>query len=217
MWKKVIIGAVVILGLLLIAEGVFWLKNKKEYLGEPISKNTFANPKDYEIIETPEGKLVENKKEGFKMLAPKEWQVVMGAVDNPFDPQVILLSPEVENNNFIKSAKEKGACGMSVEIYKSEKVNPGITTFADDLRNEIADIQSNIEKYRKEEHPRNEVILVDNNSSIKRTYIRDGKVTLIETVVPVGQTVYNFSSGLIVNQKCVEEFNKILSTVSINK
>lgn len=199
----------------IIAGGIFFgiTRKNKEELEKPISKNTFASIESYEIIETPGGKIVENKNEGFRINLPDGWRVEK---DKIFGTEIYLFDLNV-GDNFIKSAKEKGACGMSIEIYKSEKIDSELTTFAEDLKNEITYIEENPEKMAGEERPKNEIILVDNKKGIKRTYLREGQVRFIGVEIPIGQTVYNFSSGFITNQECVEKFYKILETVSIEK
>ncbi len=210
MKKKALFYSGIALGLILIVGGILWLKDRNENSGNPISKNTFAKAESYEIIDTPDGKFVENNKEGFKISVPSGWVV------RKYEEELDLLSPEVDENNILESVR-RGACGLSIEIYESEKVNSEITTFAEDLRAEMDFVEENAEEYRENEHPRIEVITVDNKKAIKRTYMNNGQIGIIEVAIPAGETVYSLSSGLIGAQKCVEQFDELLATVLIDK
>ncbi len=213
MKKKIIVSTIIIFVLLLIAGGVFWWQGNKDVTLKLLSKNTPIKTEDYKVIETSQGKFLENRERGLKIKVPSGWKVEK---EGPFIGKVYLLGPEVKVDEiFVKNVGEKATCGMIIYIYKSEKVNPEVETHAESLKNEISYIRENPKGEKEGESPRNEVIMVDNKSAIKRSYIQQGKVRLIDIEVPISEYVYNFSSDLIINQKCVNEFNKVLETVSI--
>ena len=194
--KKVVISAVVIVLILIIA-GLFWWKNRKgeEKILPPIS--------DYEIIETSKGKIVENKKEKFTVKVPDGWIV------KDYVTSVGLFSPETEfdeNGGFLDSVREKGACGIGLEILETEK------TTIEYFENLIRALQKGSEL----EQDGYSVVSVDNKTAVRRVYKKDGEIKSIEVELPIGDKVYYFESGLIVNQQCVQEFDKILEQISIS-
>ena len=208
---------IILLIFLLVIGGVFlWEKNKNknEFSDILISENIFARGDDYEISKTSQGKIIENKKEGLTLQVPESWII------KKYDQSIGFFSPETEFNeygDFSESVKEKGACVVGVEIYKSQKISSDIPTFAEILSSEIVYIENNFQGKEKNESYENEVIMVGDKKGIKRTSVEKGEVRSIEVEIFAGQTVYVFSSALIVEQKCVGEFNGILETVGIKK
>lgn len=213
--KKTIFLIGVVFILVLIAGWIFWewWEWRKEEIGRKVSENTYVELSEYEIIDTPEGKIVECKNEGFRVVGPREWRAEK---DDSLTPSVGFVSPEFDYKNVMDSIREKGACVFVIEIYRNKIIDPEIPTFADGWRYNIAAIEANPEKYKKEDHW-DEVVLVGGKKALKWTSIREGEIRQITITVPANQTVYTFWSGLIISQKCVEEFNKIIDTISINK
>lgn len=216
--KRVFFSIIVFFIILLIAGGFFLYKEiEKQDYRKTILDNEYVKDKDYNITETDSEKIVENKDEGLIIKGPSDWSVVKE------DTGVSIVSPEVkfdENGALIfNSIKEGGGCVVAVQIMKCKKLDPELTTSAEDLKIEI-DLINTDEEFRKEMEdyePKTEVISLSGKEGIKNTYIKDNNVRMIEIEIPIGQTIYMFSSGLIMNQKCVEEFNKIMDTVLINK
>lgn len=219
--KRIFLLFLAVVVILLIVGGFFLYKGIKK--PEPewkkiIQDNDYVEDKDYIITETDNEKIVENKEEGLVIKGPADWSVVKE------DISVSIVSPEVkfdENGALIfSSIKEGGGCGVDIQIMKCKKVDPEITTSAEDLINMINLINTDEEFREKLENyePKTEVISLSGYEGIKDTYIKDNNIRMIEIQIPLGQsTIYMFSSGLIMNQKCVEDFNKIMDTVSINK
>jgi len=208
--KKIIFGVIIVL-LLLLLGGVFWWQQEKEFPQKKIiQKRIPIDSAEYEIKDTPEGKIVENKKEGLIVKVPEGWIV------KKYGEEVDILSPETEFDQYggvsLKSLKEKGACGMAIQILKYEKVDPEITTYAEYLRNLIEGLQQNPVI---EERSKSEVITVSNKLGVKTIHLKEGKETYISVEIPVDHTVYGFYSGLIFAEGCVQEFNKILETILI--
>jgi len=210
---KIIIPVIIVLLLFIIGGVFYWWQWKRELPQEKIiQKRIPVDSAEYEIKDTPEGKIVENKKEGLTVKVPNGW---MGKKYE--DGSVGLFSPEIEFDQyggFLKSVREKGACAAGFEILKYEKVDPEITTYAEDLRNLIEKVQQNPVE---EETIKSEVVTVSNKLGLKTIYLREGKEKYVSVEIPVNHTVYSFNSGLIFSEKCLQEFNKILETVLIKK
>jgi len=203
----------IIILLLLAAGGVFWWWSTKE--DEPEEGETFYEmefAKDYTVRDALEGKVVENKEEGLIIRVPDEWVV------KQYAEELVLFSPEIEFNEhgdfILESAKEKGGCGVSIEIKKCKKVDPEIETDAETLGRLIAETRENpIETETKKQR----VVMIDNKSALERVTLQEGEVKYILTEVPVNHTVYSFSTGVIFAEKCIQEFDKVLQTVEIRK
>ncbi len=211
--KRRVVVIIVIFVLLLIAGGFFYWWVEKEEVMKPIYKNEFVKTEEFEVVETSEGNFVVCEKENFRIKVPGEWRVEKDAA---FGTAIYLLDP-LSGDNFIKNAKEKGACGMSVEIYNSKRVNPDVTTFADDLNKEVEYFLKDPDYGLKDKDSKKEIINLDGKYGIKRIHTIEDKVCFIEVKIPIDQTVYTLSSGFIRADKCIEEFNKNLETVTINK
>jgi len=207
---KIIIPVVIIL-LVLIAGGIFWWQWKKEFPKmKTINEREFVDSAEYEVIETPEGKIVENKKERLAIKVPEDWTV------KKYGGEVDLLSPETEFDQYggisFKSVKEKGACGLAIQIIKSKKVDPEIMTDVEEIGDLITKAQ---ESPINEEGKKYEVFMVGGKLGLKKIILKENKEISISVEVPIDNTLYSFNSGLIFSEKCVQEFNKILETVSI--
>ncbi len=208
--KRKLLIFLLVLALVIVAGGLFLL-NKED--NNFVYKNEFVEAGEFEVIESSEGKFVVCPSEGLRVKVPEGWRTQK---DLAFGTAIYLFDHQV-GDNFIKSAKEKGACGMAIEIYESQNVNPDVTTFADDLRKEAQYLKENSGAEGEGKSPQSESIVVGGKDGIKRIYSVEGKVTLIDVEIPIGQTVYAFSTGFIGSEKCIEEFNSILKTVEINK
>lgn len=218
--KKAIIYLIIAIVIILLVAGGFFLYQDIERKfpdKEMLWNNEYVKDSEFDIVETEEGKTVENKDEGLVVKYPSSWTTVKEGED------IFIVSPETEfsEKGFVlfNSFKEKGACGIGIEIIKCNKVDGELTTFADDLREEIDRIKQ-YEEYRKmmeDYSPKTEITLLSGKEGIKRTYIKDNSIRMIEIEVPVGQTIYSFGSALIMNEKCVDEFNKIIDEIVINK
>jgi hypothetical protein len=211
-----VLGFVVLI-ILLLGGFFLWKDIEKQSPYKTLWENEYVQDKEFEVKETADGKIIENKEEGLIIKGPSNWSVVKEGDD------IAFASPEVEFDEkghlIFSSIKEKGGCGVVVQIIKCKKVDPDLTTDAEYLSGRINLIKED-EKYKEEmknHTPRNEVILLSGKEGRKATYIKDGSIRMIEIEIPIGQTIYSFSSGLIMDQKCVDSFNDILSTVLISK
>ena len=210
---KIIIPLVIVLFFLLASGLFYWWQWKEKLPKEKITQKRIPiDSTEYEIKDTPEGKIVENKKEGLTVKVPEGW-----IVKKYEDGSVGLFSPEIEFDQyggFLKSVREKGACAAGFEILKYEKLNPEIPTYAEHLKISIEEMQRNPVE---EDTIKSEVITLSNKLGLKTIHFREGKEKYIRVEIPVNNKVYSFNSGLIFSEKCFEEFNKILETVSINR
>ena len=214
--KKLIFFLIIIL--LLFIGGVFllwWLgKDVVPEQGEIISKRWSLKGETYEITTNDLGqKFVEYKEEGLKIKVPEAWIV------KKYYEEVDILDPGVEFNEYggiSGDSIRKGACGMAVEISKSEKVDSEIPTDVEDLRNLIEIVQKNPEEMKEKEGY--DIIEIDRKLALRWIIRKDeGEIISITVEVPIDNTIYTFDSGVIFSENCVDKFNKILETVLINK
>lgn len=209
--KKIIIFALIII-LILIIGGLFWWweERGKEY-GKTISEREFVDSKYFTVEDTPEGTIVENKKEGLSVKVPEGWSI------KEEGDGISFCSPEVkfdEKGSLIFQSIKEGGCGVTVQIIKCKKVDPELTTDAEDLINYIIAVKDG--SY-KEEDRQLEILEISGKEGLKRSYIKDGMISKISVEIPLSQTIYSFDSGFIFSEKCTAEFNKFLETVSIIK
>ncbi len=196
--KKVVIFVVIII-LILIIVGLFWWQSKRT-----VSEVEFV--KGYEIKDTPEGTIVENKKEKFTAKVPDGW------IAKDYVTSVGLFSPETEfdeNGGFLDSVREKGACGIGIEIREYENGEEKVEY----LKDFIGMTQRNSIEMEKAGYS---VVIIDGKPALKTTIKKDEEIRYIEVEVLINNTVYFFTSGLIISQKCVQEFDNVLETISID-
>lgn len=207
---KIIISIIVfVLILLITAGGIFWWKWKSKTYIKTISKRVYVNSEEYEIKEAPEGKILENKKEGLVVRIPNGWIVKQD------EGGIGIFSPEIEFDQyggFLKSVREKGACVVGITISKCEKVDPEVDTDAEIIKRYVIMAQEDPEEMSQEGY---EVTKVDDYLALKEIHRQEGEVRYILVEIPINNTIYSFDSGLIFSEKCLQEFNKILETVSI--
>jgi hypothetical protein len=208
--KKIIISIIIIFILIFIAGGLFlWWKieESKESKRQLIKKTTFVSGENYTIRDTPEGKIIENKKEEFSVKVPEGWEVKI------HEEGVDLLSLEVEFNEYGRisweNTKEKGGCGISLGILKTEKVDPEIETDAEEISRLIIITQEKPIEMKEEGY---EVIEVDNRLALKESTEMKGEYVLVQ--IPINNKIYFFDNFLF-SEQCVQEFDRFLETVSI--
>lgn len=213
--KKVVFVFCFVFIVLLLAGFYFWIK--KEICGERNDIVTRSSDiSEFEIKDVNGEKIIENKKEGFFAKSPKDW-IVKKFKYNDNENEVSLFSPESEfdeQGNFIakKSFFEKGACMIGMAIKKCEKYSQNVLTEADMMFGYIKGL-------RNEPDADNDwsVISIDGKDSLRRMTKKDGQITSIMADAPIGQTMYSFATGIIINQDCVKVFDDFLRTVLITK
>jgi hypothetical protein len=201
MSKKFIVSIFVILFLILVAGGgFFWWKNRET----PIEKWEAAKvspEEDYTVKETPEGKVVENKKMGLSYKIPKDWILENG---NP----TRFYSPDTEFKEKSSVFLEKG-CKMY--IYASY-----IKTDLDTLKKFIdADFSKSALITKVDE---SSTMKVNNHPALRnRFHIERFGMSYISVDLPSKDRLYKIaiSSPIGEKERCEEEFNQFLETVSI--
>lgn len=194
--KKVIF--LILLVILLIGGGVFYWRQRG---GE---EEKISLESTWDIQETPEGKIAVNQDAKISAQIPKSWIV------KKYSSEVDFFSPETEfdeQGSFLDSVREKGACGIAIFIEEVQDLE------IEYWENLIKQIQNDSKALREDGYS---LVFVDNNPAVKRIYKQDGEARSIDVQLPIDNKIYSFESGLIINQQCVEEFEKILETVSIN-
>jgi len=194
--------------LLLVAGGVFWWWSASDYLFE----DGRVNSKYYIVKASSGGQIIENEKEGFQITVPSDWIVhknfgvmSVSSQDTRFDEKGRLVFQSIRD----------GACVIGIEIIKYKESDPDSVSYLDYIKILIETIKAG--EY-KEDTPKNEVILINNKEGLLVTYIKEEKIRNITLEVPINNTtLYSFDSGIIFNEKCIDEFYKIIETISINK
>ena len=195
MSKKIVISIVVIL--ILVGGGFFW------WQGREIK----GSPEDYVIKETKEGKIIENKKAGLIVKVPEGWEtkkveIEEGAVD--------FTSPDLETEQ--KEEKIvlplKKGCKIQASVGY-EKLN-----FVDiKMESRYSFALMGMKSVIFEE------TTVNNYLALKSIFDLEekGPGVGMSISIPVGNKVYGFSVvwGPDDKEKCIQEFDKFLETVSI--
>ena len=193
MKKKIVISIVVIL--ILVGGGFFW------WQGREIK----GSPEDYIIKETEEGKFVENKKAGLTVKVPEGW---IEKKIELLEGSVVLTTQDIEGrweDEMIKPPLKKG-CGIETAvIYK--KMNFNI------LKEEIKELHAGL-GMKSEEF---EIVTINNRQVLKNTF--DTKF------IGPGIGIYFLNKNKLFSfavywapeekERCIQEFNKFLETVSI--
>ena len=191
-----------ILVLLLIGGGCFWWWKYYETPPEKWDEAKYSKPEDYEIIETPEGTFVENKKAGLSFKVPEGWRV-----EKKNKKQIFLFSSgAIEKNLYIM---ETGCRIFPVVLYN---INTSIETLREELnksmwRPHLVTI---------------EVINIDGHKALKYTaesseFYRIGVSVPIQNFIFTKSRVYSFGldSAPKDKEKCIQEFEQFLNTISI--
>jgi hypothetical protein len=193
MKKKIVIFLVVVL--ILVAGGFFWWQ-KREIKG---------SPKDYVIKETPEGKIVENKRAGLKIKVPEEWE----AKRIEAEEGVIVLYP---SNTEVEFREGK----IILPLEKSCIIHTGLAY----KRMEFSQIEfetrytHSLLGKKSEEF---EEIIVNNYRALKNTFDTQKIGSGMGINIPYKDKVYTFYLYWADGEKenCIPEFDKFLETVSI--
>ena len=195
MAKKIIISIVIVL--LLVAGGVFWWWQGREIKG---------SPEDYVIKETAEGKFVENKKAGLTVKIPEGWEAKRIELKEGW---VMLYSPETEirwkQEGVVLLPLEKGCIINAEAMYKKMDLI-GIEL---DVRYSLAALGLKSIEF--------EDIVINNHQALKTVFDTQKVGPGIFVNIPRNDKVYIFNLVFGVNEKekCIQEFDKFLETISI--
>ncbi len=197
--KKVIFIFVFIL--ILVGGGVFWWQEIRETPIEKWDSAEVSSEEDYIAKETPEGKIVENKKVGLIYKIPKDWILENG---NP----TRFYSPDTKIWEKRSDVLEKG-CKMY--IYASY-IKTNLNTLKKFIDEDFSKLSS--------------VVKIDESSTIKvsnypalryKYHIENLRMGYISVDFPSEDKLYRIvlSSPIGERDRCEVEFNKFLETVSI--
>ena len=193
MSKKIVIPIVIVL--ILVAGGVFWWQGRE-------IKGSSA---DYVIKETPEGKIVENKKAGLIVKIPEGWETQKIEL---LEGSVALYTPDVEGvwrNEMINPPLRKGCAVGGGVIYKKMSF--------DEIKKEIKEIHAGL-GIKSEEF---EIITINNHQALKDTFDSLSIGPGISVYILNKEKIYNLGVYWAPDDKerCVQEFDKFLETISI--
>jgi hypothetical protein len=194
MKKKIIILVIIIL--IVAGGGFFWWWKGREIKGSPA---------DYIIKETGEGRVVENKKAGLTIKVPEGWEVKKMEVR---EGSVLIHTSDIEGkkwNEMVVPPLTKG-CGVEVSVvYK--KMN------FDEIKEEVKTIHWGL-RIKSEEF---EKVTINNWQALKNTFESDVLGLVSSIYIPIKNKLYDFDLywGIDEKEKCIQEFDKFLDTVSI--
>jgi len=223
MKKKIIIPIIIVVVILAFFVGMFlaWEEEPELRPGVEIFTKAITAPgDDYEILETPEGKIVENKKDNLRIMVPEGWIILKQKEGIAFIHPQSELTPDRETGSILIYS----LCDFSILINRCEKIDPESLTGAEYLMERIDWVQINPEWWRQDGY---EVIEINQHKALKRTwYIPDietekfGKakrVKMVEIEIPVGQRVYMIGYGNSFEDKesCDREFEEFLKNIVI--
>lgn len=194
--KKIIVSIITVLILLLIAGGVFWWLGNREIKG---------SPEDYVVKETEQGKIIENKKAGFTVKVPEGWEIQKMKMS---EGSIVITTPTIKGriqNDMTVPPLTKG-CGIEISvIYKDFNF--------EELEEEIKSIHWGLdiksEKFEK--------ISINDYPVLKNTFNSEILGSVIAIYIPTKNKLYDFDLYWAPDEKekCIQEFNKFLETVSI--
>jgi len=196
MGKKYIF-VLIFVSFLLIAGGVFYWWQNREIKG---------SPEDYVIKETPEGIIVENKKAGLIVKAPEGWEAKKIELREGW---VMFYSPETEikwkEEGVVLLPLEKG-CIIDTEVmYKKMD----LIQIKSDIKYSLSPLILEFIEF--------ENITINNHEALRTTFDTQKVGPGIIVNIPWNDKVYifNLTFGADEKEKCIQEFNKFLETLSI--
>jgi len=192
--KKVRVGLVILL-ILAASGGFFWWENRE----------IKGSPDDYAIKETGEGKIIENKKAGLSIIVPKEWKT---EIIDFSEGSVIFDSLDIEGvwrNEMISPPLIKG-CSVEVAVIYRQ------TNF-DEIKKEVEESHIGL-SIQSEEF---EIITINNRQTLKDTFESKFIGPSMGVYFLNEDKFYSFAVYWASNDKerCIQEFNNLLKTVSI--
>ncbi len=192
--KKIIFLVLIIL--LISAGGFFWWRQNREIKG---------SPEDYIIKETPEGKIIENKRAGLTVRVPEGWTEKKIEL---LEGSMVFYTPDIEGawrNEMISPPLKKECLIETSVVYK--KMN------FDQIKEEVRDIHFGL-GIQSEEF---EEITINNQQALKNTFESESLGPAMVVYIPKKNRLYDFDLYWFPDdrEKCIQEFNKFLETISI--
>jgi hypothetical protein len=200
--KKIIFSLIIIL--LLIGGGVFWWQKNRETPVEKWEAAKVSPAEDYVVKETPEGKIVENEKVGLSYEIPKDWILENGNPTRFYSPDSKFREYEGKKSIFLEK-------GCRIEIY-TNYIKTDLDTLKKFFDTDIAKLSPIV---KIDESSR---IKVSNYSALKHTYhIEKFGMSYISVDFPSKNKLYKIVvfGPIEEKERCEEEFNKFLETVSV--
>jgi len=196
MRKKILISIFVILFLILIIGGGFFWWQNREIKG---------SPEDYIIKETPEGKIVENKKAGLVVKAPEGW---IEKKIELLEGSVVFDTPDIEGkweDEMVKPPLKRGCTIEATVVYKKMDF--------DEIKKEIKELHAGL-GIKSEEF---EIVTINNRQVLKNTFDSKFIGPGIGAYFINKNKIYSFGVYWAPEEKerCIQEFDKFLATVSI--
>lgn len=197
--KKKIVFLIIIVLILAIGGFFYWQQTIKEIKG---------SPDDYVIKETEEGTFIENKKAELIVRAPDGWGVKRIEID---EGAIDFYSPDLK----IDQKEEK----IILPLEKGCKIQASIEykklSFADiKTESRYSFALMNMKSINFEE------TTINNYPALKITFdLKEEGLGIGKSVsIPINNKVYGFSIlwGPNEKEKCIEEFDTFLETISIN-
>ena len=194
--KKVIFIFIIVL--LLIVGGFFWWWQGREIKG---------SPEDYVIKETAEGKIVENKKAGLTVKVPEGWTEEKIEVE---EGVMVFYSPETEmerREEKIVLPIKKGCLIRTTVVYREGNF--------DQIKRETKRDHLLIGGVKYDEF---EEITINSYYGVKNTFEFEKLGSGLSIYIPIKNKVYGFHLVWAPDEKekCIQEFDKFLETVSID-
>jgi hypothetical protein len=182
--------------LILVVGGLFFWWQGREIKG---------SPEDYVIIETEEGKFVENKKAGLLVKTPEGWEAEKIEFS---DGSMGFYAPETEGrwqDEMIKPPLNKGCAIGTAVIYKKMDF--------DEVKEEIKEIHAGLGILSEEL----EIITINNRQALKNTFDSKFIGPSIGVYFLNKNKLYSFALYWAIDEKekCIQEFESFLETISI--
>jgi len=204
--RKVLLAAILIITLVSSLGGIFLL-SRGEDLPEEQEEIRYSNSEDYVIKETEEGKVVENENAGLSFKVPDGWRT-----DKPEAAiYITLYSPDAEGTTMGPEGLTTGCEIMAQVMY----IRANVEIIEQGLRESHQG-----ELFANDEY---EIIEIDGHKALKNK-VEIIPLNLSGTSIHV--PVNDFSEGklhflrvgsnLEEKEKCIQEFEEFLKTVSIN-
>jgi len=208
MWKiKKIIFLIVIVLILVVGGGFFWWQQGQETPPEKWEAAKISPKEAYIIKETPEGKIVENKKVGLTFKIPKDWIV------KKEDP----TSFHSQDAEFSETRSDVLKKGCQIDILASN------------IKTNLAALEKYINENLSKWSPVIEVdvsqrIEISNYLALKHKYhVKQDrpdriKMAYISIDIPAKEYLYKIllAAPLQETERCEKEFDNFLKTVSID-
>ena len=220
MSKKIIILVFVVL--ILVGGGIFlWQRDEIEnFLENKKLEKMIALSKDYTIVEDSGEKFIVNKKDGFKIKIPTEWNAEIGM-------DMAGMVSERYVTLYSKDFSYRPPQGCLVEIQISRLQKRRVEHYGKDLimypYEGAEEVKEMINSYKETTPEEKEnirergtaIILVDQKEALRETItLRENVGKHITIKIPTENKVYIFEE-ILLSEECDKEFDKFLETVSI--